>query len=178
MQRRNVGEMNPEGYEQQLVFEGMPEVQVEKANRIAAVGASVGRWALRAGLVGMGAIASLGIFGTAEREVGPATIEASVNLAGTGNVTTNVSLGEATFDYTDGLLGLDMRVKSIRRTASERIQSSLDLEEPIDSINVLEPELQGLMAEALVRGNLSILLGGLLGGLMSERLLGNRNWLK
>jgi predicted MPP superfamily phosphohydrolase len=137
----------------------------------------VGRTILRAGLAGAFAATSLGAFGATEGKIGPTTVEASLTIDGDGEVVANIGIDNATFDFSDGPLGVRARLlkvdgDKVQKTGTklgEQFETAATTDEILDQF---DSEVDDLKTRTIQRGLGVLVLGGVTGALFAESLLG------
>lgn len=131
------------------------------------------RWGIRGLGISVFSYAGLNSFGKVEDRVGPATVEAQLSLNGDGDVRANASLGGATFDYSDGPLGMDLRITGINKDASSTFKQSLDKTITKNSqtpaaLKQIERAGHDTLDHALWKGGLVLLASALSGSTAAE----------
>lgn len=159
-------------------------------DRLRNVAATCGRMAGKAGLLGLrtGLVAgcgaaSLGAFGETTANIGPTTVAAEMTIDLSGDAVAELSLGQVTFDASDGPLGMKLRVTAVNSNAPSMVRSQFDNQaleagtvtsaSSTDAVfKPYESSLNELLDDTKRKGALLLLGGGIFGGLAGELAIG------
>ena len=151
-------------------------VEIQSRSRLNQVCRQVGRTVFRAGLSGAFALTSLSAFGPTEGDVGPATIESNLTFGRGGDVVANVGIDNATFDFSDGPLGIEARLikvdsEKVEETGRRIGRGFGDEQTPEEVLNQYQTEIDQLKDQTIRRGLAALVLGGIGGALAAEGLI-------
>src|SRR3989344_5287096 len=151
-------------------------VEIQSRSRLNQVCRQVGHTVFRAGLSGAFALTSLSAFGPTEGDVGPATIESNLTFGRGGDVVANVGIDNATFDFSDGPLGIEARLikvdsEKVEETGRRIGRGFGDEQTPEEVLNQYQTEIDQLKDQTIRRGLAALVLGGIGGALAAEGLI-------